>query len=321
MILIVDSESSIIYDTPTVKKILGYDEGYLVGRKGLEFIHPDDIDPAKDNLRNIIADKSFYSPIELRFKHSDSRWIPLEGVGINMLDHPSIQGIVVTLRDITERKQTEKRIIDAVIKTEEQERERFAKNLHDDLGPLLSSLKMYINSFNTASDTKKQEYIITQLNEVVKEAIQTTKEVSNDLSPHILLNYGLVSAIENFIRKVPSSIKLNFNSTLMSERYTNSIENSFYRIIKELINNTLKHADASQIDIALEEQGQHLFLNYADNGKGFDMKKQSVGMGSGMGLSNIISRAFSLNGSYEFQTHTEGGFSFKINIPLDQSLE
>jgi PAS domain S-box-containing protein len=321
IILIVDSETSIVYDTPTVMKILGYHEGFLVGKKGMEFVHPDDLDSVRQNLRNVIQEKNFFSPIELRFKHSDGRWIPLEGVGINMIDHPSIQGIVVTLRDITERKQTEKRIIDAVIKTEEQERERFAKNLHDDLGPLLSSLKMYINSLNTASEKKKQEFIITQLNEVVKEAIQTTKDVSNDLSPHILLNYGLVSAIDNFIKKVPAAIKLNFTNSLLSERYSNSIENSFYRIIKELINNTLKHANASQIEIILEERGQYLSLFYSDNGKGFDMKNRTLGMGSGMGLSNIISRARSLNGSYEFQTLPGEGFSFKINIPMNQTLE
>jgi PAS domain S-box-containing protein len=321
IILLIDNETSIIYDTPAIKKVLGYEEGFLVGKKWLELVHPDDMDVVRENLMNILTHENFMSPIEFRFKHADNRWIALEGIWKNMLKHSSIQGIVVTLRDISERKLVEKRIFDAVIKTEEQERERFAKNLHDDLGPLLSSLKMYINSLSTSSAQNKLEYIITQLNEVVKEAIQTTKEVSNDLSPHILMNYGLIAAIDNFLRKVPSTIEIRFANKLHSERYTISIENSFYRIVKELINNTLKHAEASLIEIRLEEHGNSLYLVYSDNGKGYDMKNNAPDLSSGMGISNIISRALSLNGNYEFQTSPGNGFMFKFNIPLNQSLE
>lgn len=320
-IFIVDRGSNIMYDTPTIYRVLGYEEGSLVGKKGADLIHPDDLGLVIEYIQNLLQDKQNLSPIEFRFKHYNGHWLPLEGFAINMLDHPSIQGIVVTLRDISERKQIEKKIFDAVIRTEEQERERFAKNLHDDLGPLLSSIKMYVNSLDPANNREKQDYIVTQLNEVVKEAIQTTKDVSNDLSPHILQNYGLVSAIENFLQKVPSSIKINFSNSLLSERYSNTIENSFYRILKELINNTLKHAVASQIDIGMEELGDNLCLHYADNGKGFEMKNNTIMSGSGMGLSNIISRARSLNGSYEFLTNPGEGFTFKISIPMHQLLE
>ncbi len=272
-------------------------------------------------LYNILNNIREGMTVEFRFKHSDGRWIPLEGIGINMLDHPSIQGIIVTLRDISERKQVEKKILDAVLRTEEQERERFAKNLHDDLGPLLSSIKMYINSLNTANNEEKQEFIITQLNEVVREAIQTTKEVSNDLSPHILQNYGLVSAIDNFLHKVPTTIRIVFTNSLHAERYSNSVENSLYRIIKELVNNTLKHAYANEIRLQIEERGNALHLSYADNGKGFEMENNKIPSSSGMGLSNIVSRAKTLNANYEFHTGLNKGFTFKITIPLFQSLE
>jgi len=229
--------------------------------------------------------------------------------------------VLSVIRDTSERKLLDKKILDAVIKTEEQERERFAKNLHDDLGPLLSSIKMYIGSLNVSIDRGKQEFILAQLNEIVKEAITTTKEVSNDLSPHILNNYGLVSAIDNFIQKVPPSVKVNFESSLPSERYSNSIENAFFRIVKELINNTMKHSGAKRIDIKLEEKGQQLSLSYSDNGKGFDLQKQNSSKVKGMGISNIISRAKSLNGIYEIFSKGNMGFSFQIIVPIQQSLE
>jgi len=321
IIFIVDKEGIILYDTPTVKRVLGYEEGSLVGTSGKDIIYPDDLEFVLEYLRNVMSKQDTTSSIELRMKHADKHPVFMEGFGINMIDHPSIQGFVITLRDISERKQVEKKILDTVIRTEEQERERFAKNLHDDLGPLLSSIKMYVNSLDSSNKRDKQDFIITQLNEVVKEAIQTTKDVSNDLSPHILLNYGLVSAIENFLRKVPSSILIKFTNSLPSERYSSTIENSYYRVLKELINNTLKHAEASQIEIGLEEQGDILHLHYTDNGKGFEMKNNNIIEGSGMGISNIISRARSLNGSYEFQTSPGKGFSFKMSIPMHQLLE
>jgi PAS domain S-box-containing protein len=321
IVLIIDADTNIIYDTPSIKKILGYNEGFLVGNKSIDLVHPEDLNLAQKELEFLLKDKNNIAQIEVRMKHASGNYINCEAFGVNMLHHPSIKGLIITLRDISERKLVEKRILDAVIKTEENERERFAKNLHDDLGPLLSSIKLYINSLNVSNEKEKQEFIINQLNDVVKEAITTTKDVSNDLSPHILINYGLVSAIESFLNKVPANMKTGFKTDLTTERYSNTIENSFYRIIKELINNTLKHANASIIQIELNEIGQQLSMKYSDNGKGFDPEKISKGKNSGMGLSNIISRAKSLDGNYNFQASKGKGFSFTINIPINQSIE
>ncbi|MBN1599074.1 MAG: PAS domain S-box protein [Bacteroidales bacterium] len=320
IVLIIDKETNILYDTPSVEHILGYHESFLVGKPGIELIHPEDKNVFLSKLNELIDNKTQIVTIELRMKHDNNNWIPLETVIINLLNHPSINGLIITMRDISERKLVEKRILDAVIKTEEQERERFAKDLHDDLGPLLSSLKMYINSINAFENPDKNEYIIQQLNEIIKESIATTKNVSNDLSPHILNNYGLVSATESFLKKVPSAIHVNLDTDLTIARFSSTVENSFYRIIKELINNTLKHANASEINIKLFESNQNLFLDYSDNGKGFDVKSLEEGKHHGMGLSNILSRAKSLNGKFEFKTGINQGFTFKLNIPISQTI-
>ena len=321
IVLIMDAETHILYDTPSIKYILGYDEGFLIGNKGISLIHPDDNPMAEKELKKLLKNKDYIAHVEVRMRHDSGFYIYCEAIGINMLHHQSIKGLIITLRDISERKLIEKRILDAVIKTEENERERFAKNLHDDLGPLLSSIKLYISSLHATNDKDKQEFIINQLNDVVKEAITTTKEVSNDLSPHILINYGLVSAIESFLNKVPAAIRTEFITDLTTERYSNTIENSYYRIIKELINNTLKHAHASFIHIELNESGQHLSLSYADNGIGFSLESSVKGKQTGMGMSNIISRAKSLDGKYNIITSPGKGFEFTISIPINQSVE
>ena len=319
-IFILDSNYQIVYDTPSVKSILGYDEGSLVGRSIFDILSPDDKNIFYSKIDSIKNKSDSTLTLESWVKKTTGEFVPAELVFINLLHISSIKGIVLTLRDISERKLLDKKILDAVIKTEEQERERFAKNLHDDLGPLLSSIKMYLGLIKQTDD-EKHNYVINQLNEVVKEAITTTKDVSNDLSPHILINYGLVSAIENFIQKVPPSFKVNFKSLLPSQRYSNTIENSLYRIIKELLNNTVKHSEANRIDIILEERGQDLFLQFSDNGKGFNIQSYERGKKTGMGISNIISRAKSLNGMYELFSAPQSGFSFQITIPLHQSVK
>jgi PAS domain S-box-containing protein len=321
IVFIIDEESTILYYTPTIKKILGYNEQYLIGKLVLDFIHPDDLEMSLEKMQTLINKSNQVLSSEIRLKHYDGRWIPIEATGINMLHHPSIKGLVITCRDISERKQVEKQILDAIIKTEERERERFAKNLHDDLGPLLSSIKMYVNSFSSSANVKKHNYIISQLNEVVREAIITTKEVSNDLSPHILQNYGLVSAIDSFLKKVQETIETIFESELITERFSSTIENSVYRIIKELLNNTINHADAKKIHIKLSENGYYLFLEYSDNGRGFDIADLHNIQIKGMGLSNIYSRAKSLNSSYDIQAYPNKGFSFQMKIPINQSME
>ncbi len=260
-----------------------------------------------------IISKGYTSNIELELVNENGVAFPVE-LDSKLINYSGEDAILTVIRDIAERKITERKVLDAVISTEERERERFAKNLHDDLGPLLSSIKMYMNSFMNTVDAKKQVYIIDQVNEIIMEAIQTTKQVSNDLSPHILTNYGIVSAVENFISKLSDYIAIKFESNLENIRFENSLETTFYRIVKELINNTIKHAKAKNIVIKLNKKKKKLILLYLDDGIGFDINTIDK---KGMGLYNLMSRIKSLNGKFEFE-NPEKGIKIKIDTPIVQ---
>jgi signal transduction histidine kinase len=189
------------------------------------------------------------------------------------------------------RKQNESKILAAIIETEENERQFFAKELHDGLGPLLSSVKMAISA--SASNTKEDESrkIIFNAEKLINESINSLKEISNKLSPHILNNFGLLKAVKSFVGKLPLSgqPKININSNIENQRFTYTTEVVMYRIISELIVNSLKHADARNIYIDLFIEGKKLRLKYIDDGIGFDMNKPEYER-KGMGYSNIISR-------------------------------
>lgn len=273
--------------------------------------------PTMDRIKMIFDGKELSSN-EIEFTTSTGEVIPVE-INSRVIEYEGSRAILSIVRDVTERKQFEKRILDTVIMTEEKERENFAKNLHDEIGPLLSSIKMYINSLESASVKEKHDFIISQLKGIMKEAIQITKEISNDLSPHILSNYGLNAAIDSFIDRISHVYTVDYKTNLANKRFHDLIETSVYRIIKELVNNTLKHSQGSAISISLKYYKGSLDLLYTDNGTGLPgehfRKKEPLGMG----MSNIISRARSLNAVYRFYNIPEGGMGFECRVNVEKN--
>lgn len=210
------------------------------------------------------------------------------------------------------RRQTEKMFLNTIIQTEEKERKRFAKDLHDGLGPLLSTVKMSVSSLAQMKHDDISREIVENTENVINEAIKSLKEISDNLSPHILNNFGLVRALNNFSNKinVARTIKINLESDLKDERFDSNVEVVLYRVVCELINNTIKHAKAKKIDISLTKDGEYLTIVYKDDGKGFDVSKViDQPTGTGMGFSNIYSRINSLKGEIKIESeHKKGTF-------------
>jgi len=217
------------------------------------------------------------------------------------------------------RSQNEAEVISAIVKTEETERQRFAKELHDGLGPLISSVKMSVSSIKRMAGNESNRAIIENTEKLIDESIITLKEISNNLSPHVLNNLGLYKALELFAAKVQSSnnIGIMMSSNIEGRRYSYNVEVVFYRIICELITNTLKHASARKINIDLFEDKGELMLEYADNGIGFKVNDEEQSI-HGMGLSNMKSRVKSLNGTYEFKSSRGEGFCCFIKVRLSE---
>lgn len=210
---------------------------------------------------------------------------------------------------------TEKRILNTILRTEEKERLRFSKELHDGLGPLLSSAKMSLSVLkkDDAVSPANRE-IIENTSYVIEEAIRSLREISNNLSPHILNDFGLARGVANFIDKMPShNMEIGFRTNLKSERFATDVEVIVYRVICELINNSLKHSAGSRVDLLLDYNGKQLVITYADNGKGFS---PSAMMDVGMGLSNIASRISSLKGKCEIRSGHGKGMKAHIVVNL-----
>ena len=210
-----------------------------------------------------------------------------------------------------------KRILTAVLRTEEKARSRFSKELHDGLGPLLSSARMSLSALAREERDAEQREIITNTTYVIDEAIRSLREISNNLSPHVLNDFGLARGVQNFIDKSAAmhDVKIRFTTNLRSERFDTDIEVILYRVICELINNSLKHAACSSINLSLSLSGTCLALDYTDDGRGFNPEAM---MNCGMGLSNISWRINLLGGSFAITNCQGKGMRATIRVSTQE---
>jgi signal transduction histidine kinase len=216
----------------------------------------------------------------------------------------------------TDRVRTERRVLNAIINTEENERRRFANDLHDGLGPLLSTVKMSISSLNDKIKDPVGIEILNNTNYLVNEALNTIKDVSNNLSPHVLSNFGLTSAISAFTTKISQNkvVEIDFKSNMENQRMENDKEVVIYRAVCELINNSIRHSGASRIDIELNKHEKFVTLQYYDNGRGFDTSNLNKEDNKGMGLSNIETRVKSVEGVFILESSDGKGTTALIKV-------
>jgi signal transduction histidine kinase len=231
---------------------------------------------------------------------------------------------VVLIREIfsslnraeTDRLKTERRVINAIINTEENEKKRFAKDLHDGLGPLLSTVKMSLSALTDKIKDPHGQEVLKNTNHVVNEAISTIKEVSNNLSPHVLSNFGLSSAISAFTAKINQTkvLEIIFKSNMENQRLENDKEVVIYRAACELINNSILHSGASKIEIELNKHEKFITLQFSDNGRGFDTSRLGTEDNKGMGISNIETRVKSIEGVFILESNPGKGTSALIKL-------
>ncbi len=215
------------------------------------------------------------------------------------------------------RNEMDKKVLEAIIRTEETERKRIAKELHDGLGPLLSNLKMSISALQCSEENGQQD-LIRNMKQVANESIMAVREISNNLSPHVLESFGLLSALKAFTGKIAESkmISIDIEGDIGDNRFHPTIEIALYRVLCELVHNTLVHSEATSIQIRLKQAGEYLFIRYRDNGTGLPPGKNLSGH-PGMGLSNIESRLRAINGKIELNPTKESGFSVLITSILE----
>jgi PAS domain S-box-containing protein len=250
---------------------------------------------------------------EIEIIRKDGKIIPVE-LNSNLIVADEEIMVLTTVRNISYRKSAENEKFNAALAAEERERERFSKDLHDDLGPVFSTLNLYLQTLgNKESDPSKKE-ILNTLSGIVDSAVKQVREISHNLSPYLLRDAGLIEAMRTHLRKFTVN---GIDATLETPQASSSIiphpvEIVVYRVFLELLNNTVKHAQATKIRISLVHSEKEIIFNFTDNGKGFDPDQQK---NAGIGLKNIENRVRAIGGSVKFQKEPIG-ITVLVKIPL-----
>ncbi|MDX9941138.1 MAG: response regulator [Bacteroidales bacterium] len=227
---------------------------------------------------------------------------------------------VLAISDITRLKELEHEVRNAIVDTEERERKRFAMDVHDGLGALLSTLKIYVTLLQKPNKTEEErQFLLEEIKTNIGESVSAAKRIANNLMPSTLNDYGLFPALETFSQSVMRSgaVTIHLAGNRNIDRLAKNQEINIYRICTELINNTLKHAGASNIFLELKGGKQKMELNYKDDGKGFDFAEGLAGNPGSHGLKNILTRIQLLNGRLLPPKDNAKGASFHLEIPLN----
>lgn len=209
----------------------------------------------------------------------------------------------------------EKQLINmnSILKGQEEERSRMAKDLHDGLGSMLSGIKLNLSAMHQnfiihSSEVFSFEKALTQLDSAIAEM----RRVAHNMMPEALLKFGLHEAIQDYCDGINENgaLKMQFTAIGESKSLDATVQKVLYRIFQELTNNALKHASAKTVFIQMSHHEKGITLTIEDDGKGFDTSKTN-----GAGLQNVKSRVDYLKGTLHIDTSPENGTSITVEIP------
>jgi two-component system, NarL family, sensor kinase len=217
-----------------------------------------------------------------------------------------------------QQKHFHKERVKAEIRSSEAERRKLSSDLHDDLGPVLAAIKIYANALTPTQENDQQ--LVDNITKYLDKAIVMIREMSNELMPKTLELNGLRCALEAYIAQIEkySTFKIHFFFTEQPLQLNKEAELHLYRVILEIITNTIRHARARELQIHAVLEDGYLKIDTADDGCGFDYTGHHfVPMGNG--LFNIKSRVDLLAGKWALHTGRNKGVRYELAVPINKN--
>jgi len=205
----------------------------------------------------------------------------------------------------------------AIVDAEENERKRIASDLHDGVGQLFSAVKMNLTGLfeRIKMEREEDQFLAENTMALVDESCKEVRTISHQMMPNMLLRSGIASDLKSFIEKIDAdSLQVTLEATGFKNKLESNVETMLYRVIQETINNVIKHAKATRLDILLTRNEDGISAKIADNGIGFDTAQ--IGQATGIGLKNIATRIEYLKGSISYNSVLGGGTTVNIEVPV-----
>jgi len=330
------ADAAIIYASPSTPQILGFTTEEMVQFNAFELIHPDHKDILTLAMAELIRRPWASVTRQALVRHKDGSWRWLEGTLRNLLEEPSVGAIVNNYRDITDRKQAEEELratsddlralSENILSAREQEGARIAREIHDELGSALTSLKWNLEeidlAISTASDPSQLSPLhqrIAGMSRVMDTTINVVRRIASELRPSVLDDLGLGEALEWQAQQFQERTGLICSSdcSLYDVNLTDQQTTAVFRIFQEVLTNVLRHAQATHVRFVMQEDGDEFRLTITDNGRGIT-KEEKSGARS-LGLLGMRERAYLVGGTVDISGIKGTGTVVTLKVPISHA--
>ncbi|MEM7655186.1 MAG: sensor histidine kinase [Bacteroidota bacterium] len=212
----------------------------------------------------------------------------------------------------------QRQLLTASIQSQEMERQRIARDLHDEIGAMLSTVKMKVSQAKRKSqDVEQLTPVLSETSALLTDSIQNVRRISHALLPPTLERFGLAAALSALFEgsQIEDGPVLSFQQQGPERRIPLDQELGLYRVVQEMLNNALKHAQAKHIRLQLERRPTETYLHLTDDGVGFSLPEAQHNA-AGLGLKNIQSRILTLGGKWQLTSQPGQGTQLELSVPF-----
>ncbi len=213
----------------------------------------------------------------------------------------------------------QRELLNSTLEAQESERRRIAHDLHDSVGSLLSATKLFVGQLKQETPETEYRDLKEETKVIIDETIRNIRNITRNLLPTSLEKFGLIPAIRGIIKRINDlgTIEVSFKYD-RERRFSPPIETAIFRVLQELMNNSLTHSGCSHIHIDLSNDEQFLLVQYADDGKGFHPHQflEQSAPAHGLGLKSIQSRINAIHGVVHFHSAPNAGMAVRIQVNL-----
>jgi len=307
------------------EKLSGYSREEIIGHNFKEFVAPEHVKYVRDSFWRKLAQQG-ETTYEVEVIAKDGRRVPIEISSRAIYEKGELVGVQGMARDVTERKLAQDALqmfSRQLIEAQEDERRRIARELHDQIGQILTAVKMNLHSVQRVCQGPEAGSYVKDNIEAVDEALRLVRDLSVDLRPPILDDLGLTTAlrwyVDRYTKRTGLSVDVLIDLPDENERFSRELETACFRIAQEALTNVVRHAEATQVVVRLTRNADALLLTVKDDGIGFDVERLRTRATrvATLGLISMQERAHAAGGTIELDSAPANGTEIRFSLPLD----
>ncbi|MFN3554889.1 MAG: response regulator [Bacteroidales bacterium] len=315
-----DSKGRYVYVSPNVFKLLGYAQQDFYGQDFTHFVHQEDLPATLSVLYDMLRKRSTDTFIQYRIRHKDGtiRYHSLTAKAIYSDTEPFFNCIA---RDVTSSYIEERRLAQTILETEEKQKVLLADLLHEDLGPLMAAVKLYMGKIKALDSNKEQDFeIINYMDSLVDETVGKVREIARQLKPGILFDFGLERALKSLLdqKTLYYGIQADLQMKEKMDEYSEISRIIMYRMIHLLLDNSVSIPSVSKVLVSIGKSDESVELTYGDNRKDYNPEDFLPHTSRNQPFLNLCARIHTIGGVVECSRI--GALGHKVRVVLPAAL-